>query len=71
MGFISLNTLAYTFAYTLTHFRNPEEFSLGLSRPISTKRPIDLELEYTTQRILINQTEWLETWFVPVKDTAS
>ena len=71
IGFLSLNALAYTFAYALTHFRSPEEFRLGLSRPISTRTPIDLGLEYTTQRIPINQTEWLETWFIPVKDAAS
>jgi uncharacterized protein len=71
IGFLSLNSLAYIFAYTLTHFRDPDEFGLGLSRPISTKRPINLGLEYTTQRIPINQTEWLETWFIPVKQDTS
>jgi uncharacterized protein len=71
VSLLSLNVLSYTFAHVLTHFRLPGQFSLGLSRPINTKSPIDLGLEYTTQRIPINQTEWLETWFIPVKDYTS
>jgi uncharacterized protein len=71
IGFLSLNSLAYIFAYTLTHFRDAEKFGLGLSRPISTKKPINLGLEYTTQRIPINQTEWLDTWLIPVKYATS
>jgi uncharacterized protein len=69
--FLALNLLAYTYAYTLTHFRSPGQFSLGLARPNSTRLPIDLGLNYTTWRIPIGQTEWLETWFIPVKDSSS
>lgn len=69
--FLSLNFIAYTFAHVLTHFRLPGQFILGLSRPTSTKSPIDLGLAYTTQRIPINQTEWLETWFIPIKNAPS
>jgi uncharacterized protein len=67
----ALNLAAYTYAYVLTHFIAPGQFGLGLARPTSTKIPIDLGLQYTTQRIPIGQTEWLETWFIPVKDSAS
>jgi uncharacterized protein len=69
--FLSLNFLTYTFAHVLTHFRLPGQFTLGLPKPTSTKLPIDLGLEYTTQRIPINQIEWLETWFIPVKHSVS
>ena len=69
--FLSLNIMAYIYAYALTHFRSPGQFSLGLSRPNSARLPIDLGLKYTTWRIPIGQTEWLETWFIPVKDSTS
>ncbi len=69
--FLALNIFACTYAYILTHFRSPGQFSLGLSRPNSPKLPTDLGLQYITQRITIGQTEWLETWFIPVKDSTS
>jgi uncharacterized protein len=69
--FAALNIAAYTYAYMLTHFISPGQFGLGLSRPTSTKVPIDLGLKYITQRIPIDRTEWLETWLIPVQNSAS
>jgi uncharacterized protein len=71
IALLAINIMAYVGAYVLTHFRSPGEFSLGLTRPVSPKLPTDLGLKYTTQRIPIGQTQWLETWFIPVEDSIS
>jgi alpha-beta hydrolase superfamily lysophospholipase len=71
VAFLILNILSYAGAYTLTHFNSPGHWGLGLPRPTSSKLPTDVGLEYTTQRLPIDRTEWLETWFVPVRDSAS
>lgn len=69
--FLSLNALAYVGGYALTHFSSPGHWGLGLPRPTSSKLPSDVGLEYVTQRISINQTEWLETWFIPAQRPVS
>jgi uncharacterized protein len=69
--FLSVNIVAYIGAHVLTHFIAPGQFGLGLPKPSSSKLPTNLGLEYTTQHIPIDRTEWLETWFIPVKDAAS
>lgn len=71
IAFLTINIVAYLGAYVLTHFSSPGKLSLGLSRPTSSKLPSDIELKYSTQRIPIGQTQWLETWFIPVRDAAS
>jgi uncharacterized protein len=69
--FIILNTFSYIGAYALTHYTTPGHLGLGETRPINKKSPKAIELEYTIQRIPINQTEWLETWFIPVSNSFS
>jgi alpha-beta hydrolase superfamily lysophospholipase len=69
--FLSLNALSYVGGYALTHFSSPGHLGLGLPRPTSSKLPSDVGLEYVTQRISINQTEWLETWFIPAQRPVS
>lgn len=69
--FITLNIFSYIGAYALTHYTTPGHLGLGETRPINSKSPKAIGLEYTTQRIPINQTEWLETWFIPVSSTNS
>jgi uncharacterized protein len=71
IAFLAINIVAYLGAYVLTHFSSPGKLSLGLPRPTSSKLPIDIGLKYITQRIPISQTQWLETWFIPVQDSAS
>ncbi|MBW4657705.1 MAG: alpha/beta fold hydrolase [Drouetiella hepatica Uher 2000/2452] len=66
--FLVLNVLSYVGVYVLTHFSSPTHWAIGLSRPNSSKLPTSIGLEYTTQRISINQTEWLETWFIPAQN---
>jgi uncharacterized protein len=65
--FLVLNGLAYIGAYSLTHFTTVGHLGLGMPRPTSSKLPTDIGLDYATQKISINQTEWLETWFIPVQ----
>jgi uncharacterized protein len=66
-----LNISAFIGAYTLTHFKTPGQFGLGLTRPISSNLPSNIGLEYVTHRIPISQTEWLETWSIPVANSSS
>ena len=66
-----INLLGYIGAYSLTHFKTPGQFGLGLSKPISSKLPTDLELRYQTKRVPIGRGEWLETWSIPVEQSTS
>jgi uncharacterized protein len=68
---LTLNILSYICAYVLTHFSLPGHLGLGASRPTNTRLPTDIGLQYLTQRISINQTEWLETWFIPTQTSKS
>jgi uncharacterized protein len=69
--FCIINFLGYLGAYSLTHFKTPGQFGLGAFKPISSKLPTDLGLNYQTKRIPINQSEWLETWSIPVEQATS
>lgn len=69
--FLSLNALSYVGVYALTHFSSPGHLGLGLPRPTSSKLPSDVGFEYVTQRIPINRSEWLETWFIPAQRPVS
>ena len=62
---VSFNLMGYIGAYFLTNYRVDGEFDIGLPRPDNSKLPTDIGLEYTTQKIQINEQEWLETWFIP------
>lgn len=60
-----LNGLAYFGAYTLTHFN--DSFLPGLAfapKPENARNPAEFDLSYVTERITINDQEWLETWRV-------
>lgn len=65
VGFLLLNVITYAGAYGLTHFREPGEWSLGRSRPNSPQLPSDEGLAYITQKLPINEKEWLDTWLIP------
>ncbi|WP_425214511.1 alpha/beta hydrolase [Tumidithrix helvetica] len=55
----------------MTHSRSPQQFGLGLPKDTSSKLPIDMGLAYSTQRLPISKTEWLETWLISVQNSAS
>jgi uncharacterized protein len=65
-----LNISAFIGAYTLTHFKAPGQFGLGITRPTSHNLPSKIGLEYVTGRIPISQTEWLETWSILAKSNS-
>ena len=69
--FALLNLLAFLFAYSLTHFTPPGTFGIGLPRPVNSRLPSDFGLEYTTDRIPVNDREWLESWFVPAPNPSA
>lgn len=69
--FFILNALSYTGAYALTHFNSSGHLGLGLPKPTSSKLPTHIGLGYVTQRISINQSEWLETWLIPARSSES
>jgi uncharacterized protein len=69
--FFAINLLGYIGAYSLTHFKSTGEFGLGSLKPISSKLPTDVGLKYQTKRISIGQSEWLETWSIPVAPVPS
>ncbi len=58
------NALGYTGAYFLTHHREPDEFGLGLPRSQIYSLPTELGLQYSDQKIPINNQEWLSTWLI-------
>ena len=61
---VLLNALGYTGAYYLTHHRNPDEFGLGLPRSQIYSLPTELGLEYSHEKLAINDNEWLSTWLI-------
>ena len=61
---IGINFIGYLGAYQLTHYRQPGQKKLGFSRPEHYQLPSDRSLNYTTERIKINNSQWLETWLI-------
>ncbi len=69
--FLAVNIIVCTGVYASTHYGFPGIFGLGLTKPHSSKLPSDLGLEYSTQRIPVSSTEWLETWLIPARNGIS
>lgn len=64
ISFIILNLLSYAGAYYLTHFNYS-------NRQVTSKKPDDIGLKYKTERVSINQNEWLDTWFIPAENKST
>lgn len=64
IAFIFLNFISYSGAYYLTHFNSS-------NRQVISKNPSDIGLQYKTERISINQNEWLDTWFIPAQNKSN
>ncbi len=67
--FLGVNAIAALVAYPLTHLKPPGRSGFGIAKPQNSRWPDELGLNYTTQRIPLNQTDWLETWFIPTQKT--
>ncbi|MCT7985500.1 lysophospholipase [Laspinema sp. A4] len=65
LGVILLNVSTYLLAYQMTHVRVSGEPELGMLKPSNSQTPSDRGLAYTTHRIPISQTAWLEAWLIP------
>jgi uncharacterized protein len=61
--FVLVNILAYSGAYLMTHYSEPGQW--GVPKPNSSKTPSDIGLSYSTQRLTVNSSEWVETWLIP------
>ncbi len=61
-----LNGLAFFGAYTLTHFNDSILPGLAFApKPENARQPSEFGLDYATERIVINEDEWLEAWRIP------
>ncbi|MGK7878387.1 MAG: alpha/beta hydrolase [Xenococcaceae cyanobacterium] len=68
---IAINALAYILAYGMTHLRSPGHFGVGIPKPLNSRLPTDIGRAYVTHRIPINQSEWLECWFIRTQHASS
>ena len=62
--FIVLNLISYSGAYYLTSFNSS-------NRQVVDKNRSDIGLEYKTERISINQNEWLDTWLISAENKSN
>jgi len=63
---ILVNGLAYFGAYTLTHFNDSVLPGLAFApKPENARNPAEFGLDYATERIDLNDSEWLEVWRIP------
>ncbi|MBE9117878.1 alpha/beta hydrolase [Lusitaniella coriacea LEGE 07157] len=70
-GLIAINAPVYLLAYHMTHVRLPGEKGIGVPKPQNSTTPEARGLSYTTHRIPINKTEWLEAWLIPTQQATS
>jgi uncharacterized protein len=63
--FLVLNIFAFAGAYGMTHYHSPGQRAFGLLRPVDSRSPAAISLNYRQQRIAINASEWLESWLIP------
>jgi len=64
--FVLVNGLAFFGAYTLTHFNDSMIPGLAFApKPENARKPAEFGLDYATERITINEDEWLEAWRIP------
>ena len=63
---VLVNGLTFFGAYTLTHFNDSLIPGLAFApKPENARKPADFGLDYATERIAINENEWLEAWRIP------
>lgn len=63
---VLINGLAFFGAYTLTHFNDSMIPGLAFApKPENERKPAEFGLDYATERIAINDDEWLEAWRIP------
>ncbi|MEO1133377.1 MAG: alpha/beta fold hydrolase [Cyanobacteria bacterium J06639_1] len=65
IAFLAVNGLSFIAAYHMTHVREPGAAGLGVPKPQNRRTPGDRGLAYSTHRIEINDSAWLEMWQMP------
>lgn len=68
---ISINVSTYLAAYALTHVRGPGQWGIGLPKPTHIRTPEERGLSYTTHRLPIDSSGWLEVWHIPADEASS
>ena len=63
--FVALNAIALMGSYYMTHVVEPGSIGIGLPKPQNTTTPGDRGLTYSTERIELGNSAWLETWKIP------
>jgi uncharacterized protein len=63
---VIVNILAYSGAYLMTHYGESGQW--GIPKPNSSKTPTDIGLSYSSQRLLVKSSEWVETWLIPASE---
>lgn len=71
IALIAINVLVYAAAHAVTHFRSPGRLQFGAARPTNTQLPPAVGLDHVTQRIQIDDDEWLEAWLIPAPNSAA
>ncbi|MEM6445140.1 MAG: alpha/beta hydrolase [Cyanobacteria bacterium P01_D01_bin.123] len=65
IAFLVVNGLFYVAAYQMTHVREPGQRGFGIPKPQNHQTPGDRGLAYSTHRIEIDESSWLEMWRMP------
>lgn len=68
---ISINVSTYMAAYALTHVREPGQWGLGFPKPTNIRTPEERGLSYSTHRLPVDSSAWLEAWHIPAARTPS
>ena len=68
---IGLNTIGYLGAYALTNYRDREQIALGYTRPKNRQTPQDFNLPYKSDRIILDNNQWIETWSIATPNSNS
>ncbi|MEM9566978.1 MAG: alpha/beta hydrolase [Cyanobacteria bacterium P01_E01_bin.34] len=68
---VGLNAIAFLGSYYMTHVVEPGSIGIGLPKPQSTRTPAERNLSYTTERIELGNSAWLEAWKIPSQQATS
>ncbi|WP_299413003.1 alpha/beta fold hydrolase [Acaryochloris sp. IP29b_bin.148] len=68
---MGMNVSTYLAAYALTHVREPGQWGLGLPKPANIRTPEERGLSYTTHRLPIDSSSWLEAWHIPAASVSA
>ncbi|MEL7084764.1 MAG: alpha/beta hydrolase [Cyanobacteria bacterium J06597_1] len=62
---VGLNAIAFLCSYYMTHVVEPGSIGIGFPKPRSIRTPAERGLTYSTERIELGNSTWLEAWKIP------